>query len=51
MLPQKRHKSWIVTGSEAVMDTFRNFAMALVSSRKVLAPLDAAAKGAITPNM
>lgn len=32
-------------------DTLMNLAMALVSSRKVLAPLDAAAKGAITPSM
>ena len=34
-----------------VKGTLMNFAIALVSSRKVLAPLDAAAKGAITPSM
>lgn len=31
--------------------TLMNLAMALVSSKNVLAPLEAAAKGAITPNM
>ena len=31
--------------------TLMNLAMALVSSRKVLAPLEAAAKGAMTPSM